>query len=235
MNTINNFKTDLKQITRDEVTGILLFAPLLMVVVFKLLLYFMVPFLQSKTGFDLAPYYGYVISVLLILSSGVLGIVTGFLMIDDRDGGITELMAVTPLGLGGYMFNRLLLIALFSFVYTFIIYSFFAEMLPGFFFVILLALLQAIYASIVGLLLYMGADDKVKGLTYAKALNIMMLFALSDLTDMKWLHVVSGFFPTYWFSKMIRSLDSTDMVIGLFVHLVWMFLLVFRFLRNPNK
>jgi hypothetical protein len=235
MKTINNFRNDFKLITRDEVTGILLFAPLLMIVVFKLLLMFLIPFLQSKTSFDITPYHGYVVSVLLILSSGMLGIVAGFLMIDDRDGSITELMAVTPLGRGGYLFNRLLLIALLSFVYTFLVYVFFAEMLPGFFFVLFLALLLAIYASIVGLLLFMGAEDKVKGLTYAKALNIMVLFALSDLTDMRWLHIVSGFFPTYWFSKMIRSLDYTDMLIGLFVHLLWIIFLALRFLKSPNK
>lgn len=235
MKQITYFQNDLKQIFRDTITGILLFVPILIIVFFKLITVFLVPVLFQKTGFDITPYYGYVFSVILVLSSGMLGIVSGFQMIDDRDGHITELMSVTPLGRSGYLINRMLLTGSLSFVYALLAYQVLnmvqLEPLTVFF----LAIMQSIYTCIIGLLLYFGADDKVKGLTYAKALNILMLFALTDLTGMKWLIVLSWFFPTYWISGVVIHNGLYDILICFAVHILWTSLLIYGYFKSAKN
>ncbi|MBP1677248.1 MAG: conserved rane protein of unknown function [Bacteroidetes bacterium] len=235
MKQITYFQNDLKQVFRDTITGILLFAPVLLIVFFKLITVFLVPILLQKTGFDLTPYYGYVFSVILALSAGMLGIVSGFQMIDDRDGHITELMSVTPLGRSGYLINRMLLTGLLSFCYVVLAYIVLGLVEMGLFRILFLASMMSIYTGIIGLLLYFGADDKVKGLTYAKALNIFMLFALVDLTGMKWLTVLSWIFPPYWISKVIVNNSVRDYLLCLSVHLIWLIALIYGYFRSSKN
>lgn len=235
MKQIMYLQNDLKQIFRDAITGVLLFAPLLMILFFKLIILFLMPVLLQKTGFDMEPFYGYFFAVILVLSSGMLGIVSGFQMIDDRDGNITELMAVTPLGRSGYLANRLLLTGVLAFLYTLVAYFVLNIAYINAVVLMFLALMQSIYTSIVGLLLYFGADDKVKGLTYAKALNILMLFTLTDLTGMQWLTVLSWFFPTYWISQVINSHSFTTILLCLIVHLFWLIALILGYFKSAKN
>lgn len=62
--------------------------PLFIIAIAKLLLAFGVPLLYQYTGFELAPYYGYVLALTLLMAPFMLGTVCGFLMIDDRDARI---------------------------------------------------------------------------------------------------------------------------------------------------
>lgn len=235
MKQLTYFQNDLKQIFRDTITGILLFAPILMIGFFKLITLFIVPLLLQKTAFDITPYYGYVFALILVLSSGMLGIVSGFQMIDDRDGHITELMSVTPLGRSGYLINRMLLTGLLSFGYALLAYLVLNIVQLEPLTVLFLAVMQAIYTGIIGLLLYFGADDKVKGLTYAKALNILMLFALTDLTGMKWLTVLSWFFPTYWISKVVIDHSITNTLLCVILHLIWFCALIYGYFKSKKN
>ena len=162
------FKNDLKQIVRDPIMTLLLFAPLLLIVVFKLLEMFLVPYLAAKTGFDITPYFPYVLSFVLLMNSGMLGIVTGFMMLDERDGNISQLLEVTPLGRNGYLANRLIFASILAIIYGFIGIAVFKLPDLSFFAIVLLSVLSAFYTAIIGLLIFSGAEDKVKGLTFAK-------------------------------------------------------------------
>ncbi len=115
-------RTDIKQIVRDPIMVILMAAPLLMIALFKVMLVFLLPFLETKYSFNLSYLYPYILAFIMLMIPGILGIVTGFMMLDERDGNIAELMAVTPLGRTGYLVNRLSLSALISIIYCFIAY-----------------------------------------------------------------------------------------------------------------
>jgi hypothetical protein len=104
-----------------------------------------------------------------------------------------------------------------------------------FYSVILLCLFSAIYTAIIGLLIYSGADDKVKGLTFAKGLNSLVLFAFTDLFALNWLTFVSWFFPPYWITKMIKAPDSFLVnCLALTIHVAWLAVLIFRYGRRES-
>jgi fluoroquinolone transport system permease protein len=228
-------RNDIKQIVRDPVMAIMLVAPLLTIVLFKLLVIFLAPFIQVKTGFDVVPYYAYIFAFVLLINTGLLGIITGFLMLDDRDGNIVQLMSVTPLGKGGYLLNRLVLASVSSLLYTFAGYFMLDLVEMPFYTLLVVAVLLAIYPAILGLLLFLGADDKVKGLTYAKALNMMVLFAFADLFALGWFTYIAWLFPPYWIAAIIKSPDSLpDISMAIAVHLVWLFALVYKYLKKHD-
>lgn len=221
MNT-HVIKNDLKHLSREPIVLLISFAPLLISVVFKLLLTLLVPFLQQYWTFDIAPFYPYILSFIWILSTSMLGIVVGFMMLDDKDGKIVQMISVTPLGRSGYLKNRLSFI-----VITTLIATIFSYYLLNIYEVSLwLLLLASTLLSMIGmtmcLVFFAIADDKVKGMTYAKGLNIFMVFAFADLLDDGWIRIVSACFPTYWISKIIRYPNEVWMiVVGIVVTSLW--------------
>lgn len=232
---ITLFRNDIKQILRDPVMTLLLVAPLLLIIVFKILEVFLIPFLVQKTGFDVMPYASYVFSFILLMNSGMLGIVTGFMMLDERDGNIAQLLEITPLGRSGYLLNRLSFASMLSVFYCMISFAVFSLVDLPFYSIILLCFLSAIYTAIIGLLIYSGADDKVKGLTFAKGLNTLVLFAFTDLFALNWLTFLSWLFPPYWITMIIKSPHSFLFnCLAFAIHVVWLGVLIFRYGRRES-
>jgi len=157
------------------------------------------------------------------------------MMMDERDGKIAELMSVTPLGRSGYLFNRLLFAAGMSVFYGILSYYVLNIIELPFFTVLFISLLSANYSIIIGLLIYSFADDKVKGLTFAKAINSLSLFAFTDLLSLRWLTVLSWFFPPYWITMVVKS-PHTIMIYGwaLLVHVVWLAVLIRYYWRKES-
>lgn len=226
---ITLFKNDLKLIVRDPVMVLLMVAPLLLISLFKTLEVFFIPFLTMKTGVDVLLYAPYIMSFVLVMNSSILGIVTGFMMLDDRDGNIVQLLEVTPLGRSGYLVNRLAFASILSAIYSYISLAVINLVDLPLYTVVLLGFLAAIYTGVIGLLIYSGADDKVKGLTYAKGLNTLILFVFTDLLALRWLTMLSWLFPPYWMALLVKSPQSLWVhALALLVHLAWFGVLLRR-------
>ncbi|MDR1974450.1 MAG: hypothetical protein LBQ31_07225 [Bacteroidales bacterium] len=224
---IIHLKNDLRQILRDPIMAILMVVPLLLIIAFKLMVLYLVPFIQALIEFDILPYLYYVFVFVVIMCASMLGIVTGFMMIDDRDGKISELMSVTPLGRNGYLINRLLFSSVLSVFYSILGYYVLNVVELPFVTILFVSLLSSNYSIIIGLLIFTFADDKVKGLAFAKAINSLTLFAFTDLLALKWLTVLSWFFPPYWITLVVQT-PHTLLVYGLalLVNFGWLFLLI---------
>jgi len=227
-------KNDLNQLVREPIMAMLLFLPLFIPILFKLMLVFLVPFIQGFVTFDISPFTPYIVSFTLILSPSLLGVVMGFMLIDDRDNNIVSLMQITPMGQSGYLMQRLLLVFTLTLLYvpySYGILGFYVIRVVPF---IYTTLLLSIYGGIIGLLLFRLATDKVNGLTYAKMLNVIMLFAFANLFHVKWVTILAGFFPTYWISQIILEQGNIiPYLLGLLVHIIWLTMCIFGF-KKPN-
>ncbi|MFA6895270.1 MAG: hypothetical protein WCQ46_05910 [Bacteroidales bacterium] len=232
---IIHLKNDLKQILRDPIMAILVVAPLLLIIAFKLMVLYLVPFIQTLIEFEILPYLDYIFIFVVMMCGAMLGIVTGFMMIDDRDGKIAELMSVTPLGRSGYLINRLLFAAVLTIFYSILSYYVLNVVKLPFTTMLFVSLLSSNYSIIIGLLIFTFADDKVKGLTFAKAINSLSLFAFTDLLALKWLTVLSWFFPPYWITLVVKS-PHTFLIYGLalLVNLGWLFLLIRHYWKKES-
>lgn len=232
---ITHLRNDLKQIMRDPIMAALMLAPLLLIALFKLIVVLLIPFILTRTGFDASPYMDYVFVFVIMMCGALLGIVTGFMMIDERDGHISELMSVTPLGREGYLLNRLLFAAASSFIYCFLGYYVLRVVELPVITVIFSSFLASNYSIVIGLLIFSFADDKVKGLTFAKAINSLSLFAFTDLFALKWLTVLSWFFPPYWITQVVRFPHSfLNYGLALLVNLGWLVLLIRHYWKRES-
>lgn len=224
------FKTDLKKLFREPIMALLFLFPLLLAIIFKLLLLFLVPWLSSLMEIDITQNVPYILSCILILSPGMLGVVMGFMMLDDKDGNITQLMSVTPLGLSGYIIMRLTFVFVSTFIYTLFTYAVLGMYLIPIAALLYITLLLSLYGSMIGMILFSVSTDKVKGLTYAKPLNLMFVFALANLIDIPWVQILASLFPTYWITKIIsQPYNLSVLFFGGTVHLIWFMFCLYRY------
>jgi fluoroquinolone transport system permease protein len=207
--------------------SILMVTPLILIIILKLAVLYLVPFIQTGFAFDLSPYLDYTFVFVVVMSASMLGIITGFMMIDDKDGKIAELMSITPLGKSGYLINRLLFSSILSSLYS--IFGYYALNVVELPFISLLfvSFLSSIYSIIIGLLIFTFADDKVKALAFAKAINSLILFSFTDLLSLKWLTILSHFSPPYYITLVIHSPNTFQIyILSLSINLIWLFLLI---------
>jgi fluoroquinolone transport system permease protein len=156
----------------------------------------------------------------------MLGTVMAFLMIDERDGKVAELMAITPAGYNGYVFNRFFMPCVLTVLYTIIGYFILdGGIKTGFLEAVYLAFLGGVEAVIIGLMLFRFADDKVKGIAYSKGLTLFELAAFADLFGMPWLSIVCSLFPFYWIARLINDgFGIVNVILAGTVHALWVFI-----------
>lgn len=218
-------RSELKKIIREPMMALLLFAPLIIPIVFRLLINFLIPFINKYSEFDFSLYHHYVLSFVLMLSPMLLSIIVGFSMIDDRDNRMVELICVTPFSKSGYVVLRLALLSILVIVYSIYSYYVLGIYIIPIWTLLYLSMILSLYSAIMGLLLFTVASDKVKALTYAKGLNMIFLFAFVDLLGIKWMNILGGLFPTYWITQIISSPQNIlILIIGGFVSLIWFLL-----------
>ena len=217
MINILHIKNDFKQIFKSPIMVLFFVLPLFLAVLARFFITWLIPYLARYIVIDATPYYSYILAAIITFAPMSLGIVTGFMMLDDRDGKVFDLMQVTPLGASGYIINRVFFPTAASFLYTFIMY-FIMDIyhLPAVT-LVMLALLMSALSVIIALCLFLIATDKVKGLTYAKALNLFSLFTLADLLGLKWLSTLSHAIPTYWVTKIVQSPANVWIILLAFI------------------
>ncbi|PKM67548.1 MAG: hypothetical protein CVU95_07505 [Firmicutes bacterium HGW-Firmicutes-2] len=221
------FKSDLKQLFREPMMTLLFFIPIIMAPLFKIILALGVPFLQRYVTFSVEAYHNYILAFVLLMIPAMLGVVMGFMLLDDKDGKIIELLSVTPFGRNGYLIVRLSFVAMATLIYTFYTYLVMGLYILPILILFFIGLLLCFYGASIGMIFFNLATDKVKGLTYAKGLNVMLFFILVDLLHIPWLTFLAGFFPTYWIYRIIENKGTTiPIVFGLTVHIVWFIILL---------
>ena len=99
---------DIRNIIRDPFLIFMCCIPIIMAVSIHFLLPFINHMLIQYLGFtELADYYPFILSVLVLVTPMLLGTVIGFVLLDERDENILTYFYVTPLTKKGYFFYKI--------------------------------------------------------------------------------------------------------------------------------
>jgi fluoroquinolone transport system permease protein len=230
---------DVKLLRGDPMLAFSLFAPF----VFWALMQFLFPLLahwvMERWAVDLAPWYrpaGYVFMLMIPLLTGM---VYGFVLLDERDGGIITAISVTPFGKTGYLKLRLGIPVAVSFLLL-LLFQWLLK-LPGEAGPVRILLLSALLASeSLMILLFLGAfaDNKVMGLAIAKGFAILLLGPLLDFILPPPLNWLGAYSPMFWAGRSFLSASpalSWGYLLAAFLfHLLLTGLLLRRFLRRND-
>lgn len=196
---------DLLQAVRDPIYIVIFAGPILM----ALMIRFGVPrlsewFLQLF-AFSLMDYYPFIIAFASQVLPMLVGFFAGFILLDDRDEGLLEYFAVTPLTAKGYLRYRLsqpCLLSIGVVIVFFLICGVAPELIP-------LLIPAALGISLEGALLviYLGAfaSDKVEGLALGKTFGIILIPPVVGYFAPGIWRWTAAIVPTFWIAESILA------------------------------
>lgn len=217
---------DLRSLTRDSFLVYIPFLPLLL----ALFLRFGIPVLENTLQINVTAYSPLLMSGYLFLVPTLVGVIVGFLFLDEKDEHTLDVLQVTPLPIRYYLIYRLGISLFFGVILTLLSYPL-ANLLPiSVPDLLILTLWSAFNAPFMALLLVVFASNKAAGLALLKLMNIVMLLPMISyfLTD-HW-HYISGLLPTFWLLKSFwLAAGGENYVLFLSIGCLW-YGLMLRFL-----
>jgi fluoroquinolone transport system permease protein len=229
-------KGDWRIIGRDPMLLLCVIAPILLILVAVLVL----PQISDLTGrllnFPLKPYFPVLRLFIFPLTPMLFGMAYGFILLDERDGGLISYLAITPLGKSGYLQIRMLLPVAVSIIIS-IVYL----VITGFMQLLSVAeitaisLITSMEAPLVVLILGAYAGNKVEGMAISKGIGIIMLPMLVDYFlpgSWRWIMSVS---PLWWIERAVFANDLYRWLYlagAAFTHLIYLTFLYRKFERR---
>lgn len=196
---------DSRLVWRDPLLGWMLVLPIGLALLLRPLIPRVQEGLLAGTGFDLAPYHSLVMGGYLMNAPGMVGMVIGFLFLDERDARTLTALRTTPLSMRQYLAYRVALPLLLGTASTLIGYPLtgltplaLSALLP-------IAVVAGFSAPILALVLAVAAPNKVAGFAVVKVMNAVNLLPVVAYFVPRPLQFVAGIFPTYWPMRALWS------------------------------
>ena len=182
-------------------------------------------FILDRWSFDIYPWYRQAGYFFMVLIPMMMGMVYGFILLDERDGGIITAISITPMGKPGYLKLRLGIPMVLSFLFVTVF-----QLVLG---------LQGSSQSLM-MLLFLGAyaDNKVMGLAISKGFGILLLGPVLDFILPRPLNWLGAYSPMFWTGRSYLS-ESTGtfwlfFIISIAIHFFLIKLLLRRFLNRSD-
>lgn len=136
----------------------------------------------------------------VLMPGAMLGWVTGFMLLDDRDEAVLMVLETTPIGRNGIIAYRLVVTIVLTVIVSVSIGFF---VLPALLWTtpFLMAIIAAGHAVLSALFLLAFAANKVEGLALTKLINLALLAPLAALFAPPWRYL-AAIVPAFWIGEM---------------------------------
>jgi len=224
---------DYKLLKGDPMLILSMLVPFILWALMQFLVPWLIDVVMKQWSLDLSPYYRQAGTFFLMLIPMMMGMVYGFVLLDERDGGIITAISVTPTGKSGYLMLRLGIPLMVSFI--FIILFLLLLDLSGDLNALQLVLFTVIVSSqSLLLLLFLGAfaDNKVMGLAISKGFGILLVAPLLDYILPSPFNWVGAYSPLFWASRALLEEDALLFWLYLFITIGFHCLLIWILFRK---
>jgi len=225
---------DVRLVVRDPLLLLMPFVPFMAAAALRFVLPPLSAFIEHGTGFRLLEYAALIRVVLELFPGTFYGMMAGFLLLDDRDDGVSVYWGATPVGRTGYLAVRLTLFSLAAFVAGLAVGPLLGLGAGSTLRDVAVAFLGAGQVAFYALFLGAFAADKVEGLAILKAMSGLDLAPLAVLLSLP-TRAVAWAFPQYWAAEValgrVDRLPSA-LLAGVGVTVAWMAFLAVRYRRR---
>lgn len=163
----------------------------------------------AAATFGIVEFSRYFAPIALVIPAALVGWVTGFLLLEDRDDGLLAALDVTPIGKVGFLSYRAAITALVAAAITVLGVQLVVPSL-GFSEKLLIVAIIAADLVLASVALPALARNKVEGLALTKLTNIAAVVPLLAAVPSP-LRYVAGIVPTYWIGELLSLSDSWQM------------------------
>lgn len=212
---------------------VLLPAPFLVGLFFKVTIPFVNGIIETKYSFSLSPWYGIADGMLVCLTPMFATMISAFLLLEERGEGIGAFYQITPAE--GYSYVT-------ACMGIPMVWAFSAAMLSLFFFNIsklsLITILSSSFISTLagvslGMMVVSIADNRVEGLTLSKLMGVSFLGLILIWFIPPPYQYFMSFLPSFWIGKLLLEGTSLFAVAsGILVCILWVMFFTRRFLRR---
>lgn len=193
-------RNDLRLIRRDAFLAGMIAIPIVIALFLRVSVPPLGRWLASRYTFDLHTFDALIVSYMIVLITPMMaGVLTGFMLLEERDERTLTALLVTPLPLSGFLAYRTLFPALLSVVLTPLAYRLselarlpWAELLA-------VSLVAAFTAPATALFFATFAENKIQGFGLQKILNVLLIAPVAaHLIPQPWQYLTGIVFPPYW-------------------------------------
>jgi fluoroquinolone transport system permease protein len=173
-----------------------------------LLLRVLIPRTQEAliaNGFDIAPYFPLVMGGYLMTAPGIVGMVIGFLLLDERDARTLSALRVTPISMRQYLAYRIVSPLVVGTASTLLGYPLIGITPIPFASLSTIVAVAGVSAPLLTLVLASAAPNKVAGFAVVKVLNGVNLLPIAAFFLPLPLQYIAGVIPTYWPMRALWS------------------------------
>ncbi|HAM10368.1 MAG: hypothetical protein A2X05_12785 [Bacteroidetes bacterium GWE2_41_25] len=198
---LNSFKADFRFISRDPMLLMAFLAPFFLILFLRLLIPLLSEYIYARTSFQLLDYYPIVAISMVSIIPMLFGMVYAFILLDENDANILQVISVTPAGKRDFLYMRLLIPAFLSFIMVlFTIFLTDPVTGEGWLRSVFISLLLSTQSSFAFLFIGCIAANKVQGLAMSKLYGIFLVAVpLGLLLHHPW-NYLAFFSPLYWIS-----------------------------------
>lgn len=226
---------DVRLVARDALLSLLVFVPFFAAGALRFIFPALCRLVEGATAFRLSEYAGIARVVIMLFPGMFYGTVAGFLLLDDRDDGVSAYWGATPVGRPGYLLARLGLFSALAFAAGLAAGPLFGNGAAGPGADAAVAALGATQVAAFGLALAALAANKVEGLALVKALGVVDAAPLAVYLPLP-LKALAWAFPQYWAAELAagggRLPDWACLALGCAAAAAWITALYARYRRR---
>jgi fluoroquinolone transport system permease protein len=219
--------------SKDGMLLLLIFAPFLAGLAFKFALPFANGILSERFSFSLLPWYGLVDGMLICITPMLTAMISAFMMLEERDEGISAFYQVTPAAGASYPAARVGVPMIWAFVATLIAVFSLNISSPNATGILFASLVSALSGAFLAMMVVALAQNRVEGLALSKLMGISLLgLAMVWFAPAPYSYL-AAFLPSYWIGEILRSGASLfSLVAGVVMCGLWTAIFTRLFLRK---
>ncbi len=228
---------DARSLWRDSLLRWMLVVPVLPALVVRWGIPELAAWLQADYSFDLTEYYPLIMGFFTLFVPMMVGMVIGFLLLDERDDRTLTALRVTPLRVTDYLAYRISLPTLLSIILTVVCFYIAGLVKFPLWALVPIAVMSGLEGPMEALLLASFASNKVVGMAMLKGFGTLFIAPLAMFfIESNW-QFLAGILPTFWPVKTFWQLYSGAtgwgwmLVLGFISHGLVLAWLVRRFNR----
>ncbi|MEC0256620.1 hypothetical protein [Paenibacillus lautus] len=223
---------DLRHAWKDPVLMAAMLGPLALLFVSRFGFPVAIDWLDINYSFHLEPYRGFAGSLLVVTIPMLTGMLTGLLMLDERDENMIAYYAVTPLMRQGYLLYRVTFPFMLCTVLS-LVYLSFSTLSDIHWDKLGVLLLLALEAPLFSLFLAAFSANKVEGLALSKIGGLFIAGpVVANFVPGAW-QVLGAWLPTYWPAKIPYLITQNEPIlaivfflVGLLLHAAYLYFMV---------
>ena len=225
-------RMDIKQIWLDATMRSFIMIPFILIIFVR----FFVPYLTDIYPF-VAEYHHLIMMGAAIQTAVMFGFITSFIILEEKDENVLQVIRILPISSFYFILYRMTFTFFISMLGALATISLGGLSYPGINSAILLSIQYGLAAPLIALTIITFAQNKIEGMAYFKAINLILLLPLASFFIKGDFRYIFSLIPSYWtYNLYYIGLQTADIFpyffIGLCIYWIYLIILYITFKKE---